>query len=323
MAAVFAALFAAAILVPGASRRDRQSRPTPTTCRGPSGTSCRCSSCSSTSRARSNWWQRRSCRGCSSAAMFALPFLDRGVQRHPWALGRRGFTIGPRARRPGGRRPDLAGPARCAGAVRSQRLGPPVDRRVPAGRGRADDLQPVSRRRRAGIAGRATRGSAATTTGCCSTWPIRWRSPRAPARTSSAFAPVLDGDQARAVLAYLRRLRAGGTAPAVAAGHRRAAPNPGHALRRLPHHRRGRRHDRAGPDPHRRAPRQRGHPPDRHRSERRVRRLDDAGLRPAAESRGDRRAGRLPGRAQVGGRRACQRAGVRCRHPSRAASSPW
>jgi ubiquinol-cytochrome c reductase cytochrome b subunit len=153
--------------------------------------------------------------GLVIGAMFALPFLDRNVQRHPWAPGRRVFTIA------------LALVGLAVAALTSLGLRDAPTRFDPNAWG------PQS------IAGYLlAEGEQATCSRCHvdggpgspvkdtrisrdDDWLLfHMADPVAIAPGARpdepAFAPVLDDDQARAVLAYLRRLRAGGMAPAVA-----------------------------------------------------------------------------------------------------------
>ena len=146
--------------------------------------------------------------------MFALPFLDRGASRHPWAPSRRAFTVA--HARGGGRRFDahLARPRGCAHALRPEPLGPPARRGVPARRGRAGAVLAVSRGGRAGVAGeRYPHQPRRRLAGV-----PHERSGNDCARRQAArrhVHPMLDDDQTRSVLAYLRRTRAGGTPPTV------------------------------------------------------------------------------------------------------------
>jgi ubiquinol-cytochrome c reductase cytochrome b subunit len=152
--------------------------------------------------------------GLVIGAMFALPFLDRGRHRHPWAPGRRVFTaafaaigvtvasltwLGLRDAPPRFD-PNTWGPQSIAGFLLAEGEdatcarchleggpGSPVrDTRI----SRDDDWLSFHMADPVAIAPGAR-----------------------PAE--SEFEPVLDDDQARAVLAYLRRLRAGAALPSV------------------------------------------------------------------------------------------------------------
>jgi quinol-cytochrome oxidoreductase complex cytochrome b subunit/cytochrome c553 len=158
--------------------------------------------------------------GLVIGSLFALPFLDRGLHRHPWAPGRRVFAIGfvlvglavatltALGLRDAPTRfdPNVWGPQSIAGYLLAE--GPDATCRrchVDGGPG-----SPV----------RATRISRDDD------WLLfHMADPVAiapGARPSEpGIAPVLDADEARAVLSYLRRLRAGADAPLVTAASAR------------------------------------------------------------------------------------------------------
>jgi ubiquinol-cytochrome c reductase cytochrome b subunit len=154
--------------------------------------------------------------GLIVAALVALPFLDRGAQRRPWGRGRRGVTaafvtlaIGVAALTGLGLRdapdrfdPEVWGPQALAGALIAEGDGATCQRcHVDGG-----PASPV----------RVTRISRDDE------WLLfHMADPVAIAPGARAadpgVAPVHDDDEARAVLAYLRRLRAGAVPPTVEA----------------------------------------------------------------------------------------------------------
>jgi len=154
--------------------------------------------------------------GLVVAGMFALPFLDRGRHRHPWAPSRRFFTLafavigaGIVALTTLGLRdapvcfdPNDWGPQAIAGYLTAE------DEENQCGRCHVDGgpASPV----------RVTRISRDEV------WLTFHMSDPAAIAPGAKPAdpnaePMLDGDATRAVLAYLRRLRAGATPPAVPA----------------------------------------------------------------------------------------------------------
>lgn len=148
--------------------------------------------------------------------LFALPFLDRGAHRHPWAPSRRAFTLAVLGVGAGaglltvlGLRdapvrfdPNAWGPQAVAGALTAEGVDAPCARcHVEGG-----PASPV----------RATR------MGRDDGWiafhlsdPVAIGPGVRPAHPS--LEPMLDEDASRAVMAYLRRLRAGGVPPDVPA----------------------------------------------------------------------------------------------------------
>ena len=70
--------------------------------------------------------------GLAVAALFALPFLDRGGARHPWAPARRRFTAAFAVAGRRRRRAHLARAARRPGPLRSESLGAAGAGRLPA-----------------------------------------------------------------------------------------------------------------------------------------------------------------------------------------------
>ena len=217
--------------------------------------------------------------GAGVAALFALPFLDRGGARHPWAPARRRFTaafavvgLGVAALTWLGLRdaptrfdPNRWGPQSLAGYLlidgprRHLRALPRRGRTGRAGARHAD--QP--RRRLAAVPHGRPGGDRA---GCAA--GVDRSSRRCSTRTRRGRC-----------WPSLRRLRAGASPPRDPRRRRRADRDSGHPLRRLPHAGRRRRHHRSGSEPRRRQAGRGGHPPHHHRPERRVRRLDDADLR--------------------------------------------
>ena len=322
MAAVFAALLTAAIAAARRTSTRSPTPPTPTTCRGRSGTSCRCSSCSSTSPARSSSSPRRSCRAGHRRRCSRCRSSTAARQRHPWAPAPARVHSGVRRRRPGPRHAHLARPARRADALRSERLGAAVAGRYLLTEG------PDATCARCHVEGGPGSPVRDTRISRDDDWllfhmadPVAIAPGARPARP--AFAPVLDDDQARAVLAYLRRLRAGAAPPQSTPASAGPLQILGTRCVACHTHRRRRRHHRPGPEPRRRPARRRGHPPDHHRPERRVRRFDDADLRHAA--RAPRRSRRWPPTWRRGSRAELQppEAAQRRASGSRGAPAPW
>lgn len=155
--------------------------------------------------------------GLVVSGLFALPFLDRGRSRHPWAPSRRLFTVAMGGLGLGvvllttlGWRdaperfdPNTWGPQSVAGYLTAEGEGNAcVQCHVDGG-----PASPI----------RATR------IGRDEDWiAFHLSDPTAIAPGTRSVAPsldpMLDGDATRAVLAYLRRLRAGAMAPVVAPG---------------------------------------------------------------------------------------------------------
>ncbi|MEP7116830.1 MAG: cytochrome b N-terminal domain-containing protein [Acidobacteriota bacterium] len=155
--------------------------------------------------------------GLIVGGMFALPFLDRGASRHPWAPSRRVFTIAMASvftgivtltwlglkDAPTRFEPNHWGPQSIAGYLIAEGEQAPCTRcHVEGGPASAVSATRISRD---------------------DGWLVFHMSDPetiAPgARPADAsFSPMLDEDQTRAVLAYLRRTRAGGVPPTVPPG---------------------------------------------------------------------------------------------------------
>lgn len=155
--------------------------------------------------------------GVIVGGLVALPFLDRGPSRHPWAPGRRVFTVAAMAVLGGivaltalGLRdapvrfdPNRWGPQSVAGYLIAEGDGTPCSRcHVEGG-----PASPI-------VATRISRDDG---------WlAFHMTDPEtiAPGAkpADAAATPMLDDDQTRSVLAYLRRLRAGAQPPDVPAG---------------------------------------------------------------------------------------------------------
>ena len=181
------------------------------------------------SRARSSSSPRRWCRAWSSAALFALPFLDRGVSPPSVGAGAARVHRGVRRHRPRRRRAHLA--RACA----TRR---PASIRTAGGRSRwpatcwsRARTRPASRCHVDGGPGSPVRDTRISRDDDWLLFHMADPAAIAPgARPADPeFTPVLDDDQARAVLAYLRRLRAGAAPPPI--GRRRRPDRSGFSAR--------------------------------------------------------------------------------------------
>ncbi|HUU35301.1 MAG TPA: cytochrome b N-terminal domain-containing protein [Vicinamibacterales bacterium] len=152
--------------------------------------------------------------GLVVGGMFALPFLDRGASRHPWAPSRRVFTLTVAAVFTGivtltwlGLRdaptrfdPNQWGPQAVAGFLIAEGDQAPCARcHVEGGPASPVDATRISR-----DDGWLAFHMSDPETIAPGARPV-----------DASFAPMLDDDQARAVLAFLRRTRAGGVPPTV------------------------------------------------------------------------------------------------------------
>lgn len=153
--------------------------------------------------------------GLVVGGMFALPFLDRGASRHPWAPSRRVFTVAMAGVFTGivtltwlGLRdaptrfdPHRWGPQAVAGFLIAEGEQAPCSRCHAEG----GPAAPVSATRLSRDDGWLRFHMSDPETIAPGARPV-----------DASFAPMLDDDQTRAVLAYLRRTRAGAVAPTVA-----------------------------------------------------------------------------------------------------------
>ena len=146
--------------------------------------------------------------------MFALPFLDRGASRHPWAPSRRLFTVGMLGAFAGLSTLTWLGLADAPIRFDPNRWGPqPI-----AGFLLAEGEQaPCSRCHVEGGPASPVRDTRISRDDGWLVFHMSDPETIAPgARPPGAtFDPMLDDDQTRAVLGYLRRTRAGGTPPTV------------------------------------------------------------------------------------------------------------
>ena len=161
-------------------------------------------------RARGHAGDARAGRG----RLFALPFLDRGVSRHPWAPSRRVFTLAMGgvlaglaaltwlglADAPTRFDPNRWGPQSVAGFLIAEGEQAPCSRcHVEGGPASLVNDTRISR-----DDGWLVFHMSDPETIAPGAKPV-----------DASFTPMLDEDQTRAVLAYLRRTRAGGTPPVV------------------------------------------------------------------------------------------------------------
>ncbi len=152
--------------------------------------------------------------GLVVGGMFALPFLDRGASRHPWAPSRRVFTVALATVFTGivtltwlGLKdapvrfdPNRWGPQSVAGFLIAEGEQAPCSRCHAEG----GPASPVSTTRIGRDDGWLTFHMSDPETIAPGAKPV-----------DASFAPMLDEDQTRAVLAYLRRTRAGAVPPTV------------------------------------------------------------------------------------------------------------
>ncbi len=152
--------------------------------------------------------------GLVVGGMFALPFLDRGASRHPWAPSRRVFTVAMAVvfsgivaltwlglkDAPTRFDPNRWGPQAVAGFLIAEGEQGPCSRcHVEGG-----PASPVTDTRISRDDGWLTFHMSDPETIGPGAKPV-----------AATFSPMLDEDQSRAVLAYLRRTRAGGVPPTV------------------------------------------------------------------------------------------------------------
>ena len=300
MAAVFALLLTVAVYVPGAPRRDRQ--PGRRQLRAAAGVVLPVAvpAAEVLSRAARSSWPRRWCRAWSWAVCSRCRSSTAG-------------TAAIRGRRRGGCSPSamvassawhfgahLAGPARCADALRPEPVGTAAHRRV--------SCSPRASRRRASrchVEGGPASPVRDTRISRDDGWLVFHMSdPEAIAPGARPAGRHVRPDARRRPDAGGAGLPAphcapGGTPPTVSPSAASVMRHAGHAVRGLPHVRRRRRRHRARPDPRRRASRRGRDPPHHHRPN------DEYGdsMMPVYGSRlsaGEIAAlARLPGRAQV------------------------
>jgi mono/diheme cytochrome c family protein len=152
--------------------------------------------------------------GIVVGGMFCLPFLDRGASRHPWAPSRRVFTVAAAALLVGivsltvlGLKdapvrfdPHAWGPQSIAGYLTAEGEGNPcANCHVDGG-----PASPLRATRMGRDEGWTTFHLTDPTAIAPGVRPVE-----------AGTTPMLDEDQSRAVMAYLRRLRAGAEAPPV------------------------------------------------------------------------------------------------------------
>ena len=152
--------------------------------------------------------------GLVVGGMFALPFLDRGASRHPWAPSRRAFSVAMAMvlagivtltwlgleDAPTRFEPNRWGPQAIAGFLTAEGEQAPCSRcHVEGG-----PASPLSATRISRDDGWMMFHMSDPETIAPGAKPV-----------DASFSPMLDEDQTRAVMAYLRRTRAGGVPPTV------------------------------------------------------------------------------------------------------------
>ena len=163
------ALMAAAIVLPAAPRRNRQSGRRHLRAATRVVLPLAVPAAEVPSRAGSNWSRRRSCPALVVGGLFALPFLDRGSSRHPWARVAASSPRGSRCVGLGLATLTALGLRDAPTRFDPEPLGAAVDRRLPDRRRRRQPPAAVATSTAARPRRCATPASAATTAGCAST----------------------------------------------------------------------------------------------------------------------------------------------------------